>query len=134
MTDMKCPSCGGTDFVPYQFAEYVISEFKPHVDSFVCVNCGRVEFYARESDLKATVVNFKAKQEREAKLAEEKARAEEKIRGYKKELEGLKAIVNDENQTVKTVKEAQARIIEIEKELEGLGAKKSARLWDRYYA
>ena len=123
MTDKKCPSCGGTDFVPYQFASYLATEFTPLVDTFACTKCGRVEFYARPDQLKGSIDKIKRDQELDAQIAEYDIKIQEKER----ELERLRAIANDENQTVKAVKEANERIFEVENEIRMLQAQKPCK-------
>lgn len=123
MATKKCPVCGCTELVPYQFAEYVISEFNPFMDAFMCADCGRIEFYAHENKRKKCIDNARAR------MAEEKDRTtqlldlEPQLAELKSELDRCNAIVNDENQTVKAVRDAESRALELSKEITNLEAK-----------
>ena len=118
MTDMKCPNCGCTDFENYSIghSECVEGRFISSVDAFVCANCGRVELYAKQD-----ILNQKrAQSQKQKEVDDECARIDAQIAAKKKELAELNSIVNDENQTVKAVKEAKERLIQVQNEINSL--------------
>ena len=112
---MKCPSCGGTKFVPYTFA-YILTEHQINADSFACIECGRIEFYAKQHFLDQILDEVEKRQ-----LAEEKnAYIESQIAFLQKRVDVLKAIIDDENQTVKTVRDSKEDLIKIQKQIDSL--------------
>ncbi len=117
MVTKKCPVCGCTELVPYQFAEYVISEFRPFMDAFMCADCGRIEFYAPEDRRKKCVETTRAKNAEEKEKAAQIELLESQLAELNAELERCKAIANDENQTVKAVREAEASIQELSEKI-----------------
>ncbi len=122
---MKCPNCNCEVFYKdtlmtggYCTEGGAWKPIEVHgcpVDAYICKNCGRIEFYSLEA-LKKHVAEDerKAKEETFIKAKEEK---KAKLLSEKKE---LSLIVNDENQTIKRVKEAQERLKKIESELQYL--------------
>ena len=119
---MKCPNCGCEDFYVDQLktggccteggAWEPIEVNGCPVVVYLCKKCGRIELYGPDSLAKHIEQDQeKAKKEAE-KIANEKRKA-----ALLKEKEELEAIVNDENQTVKTVRKATERLQRINEEL-----------------
>lgn len=112
---MKCPNCGKTEFEQMQLYEIYCTEggAKQLVESYVCMNCGRVELFMPQE-----LINEKIKQKRiaeERRQAEEnRKREEERLRNRMQELEQF---LQDENHTLKELKEAQRELTEIQDKL-----------------
>ena len=94
--------------------------FISDVDAFVCLKCGRVEFYAK----KEIVDKRLAEAERKKEIEAERERIDQEIALKQKELSKLEAVAKDENQTVKAVREAEERIAQVKKEIDILKAKR----------
>ncbi|MDY0236632.1 MAG: hypothetical protein RBR71_11410 [Gudongella sp.] len=123
MTEKKCLACGGTNLVPYSPCKVLTCGeigFDYLTESFACVNCGHIEFYAIQSKLDKQLEHNKKEEERK-KLA---AEYDKQIEAKKAELEKLRSIIADENQTVKAVKEAENKIVDVENEIRGLKSRK----------
>lgn len=121
MAEMKCPSCGGTEFVPYELAIGMAGEYEEQVDAFACMGCGRIEVYARKN-----ILDRKADQIRQAQRnQEERKEIDAEIAAKEKELEELKKIVGDENQTVKNVREAKEKMVEVQNRINVLRNRRS---------
>ena len=119
---MKCPSCGGTKFVPYGLAIGIAGEYEEQVDAFACMGCGRIEIYAREN-----ILDRKVDQIREAqRIQEERNEIDAEIALKEKELEELKKIIGDEDQTVKNVREAKEKMVEVQNRINVLKGRKSS--------
>lgn len=122
MADMKCPSCGGTEFVPYGLAIGMAGEYEEQVDAFACMGCGRIEVYA-----KTNILDRKVDQIRQAqRIQEERNEVDAEIAVKEKELEELKKIIGDENQTVKNVREAKEKMVEVQNRINVLRSRKSS--------
>ena len=115
MPERKCFFCGSTDLVYLPLFRISGLETSVHdnVDSWVCVDCGRIDLTAKPEQIKAILDSRKEKEQKDARLSE----IHREIAELNKEISDLKAVVADENQTVKAVKEASKRIPELEKEL-----------------
>ena len=105
----KCTVCGCTELVPMKFAELsgepgVFLELK--ADAFACVKCGHMEFFAKEAEIRNSIVQNEIRVETEQK----RAAAEKELAEAKAELEKAESIVNDETQEFKAIKAAQERI------------------------
>ncbi len=122
---MKCPNCGSQDFYSLNLendqnylegggGEVRISGFKLH--AYLCKKCGRIELYSTEG-----LSGIKAQEQK--RIEEEAAKeAKEKRKSFLlKEVERLQAIIEDENQTVRAVKQAEEEIEKARKELKELG-------------
>lgn len=121
MADMKCLPCGGSKFVPYTFA-CILTEHEIYADSFACVECGRIEFYAKQYILDSYLDQIKKRELAEGKNAQ----IESQIASLQKSIDALNLIINDENQTVKTVRESKEKLIEIQKQIDSLKKEKSS--------
>ena len=105
----KCTVCGCTDLVPMKFAELtgepgVFLELK--VDSFACVKCGHMEFFAKEAEIRNSIIQNDIRVESEQK----RSAAEKELAEARTELEKAESVVNDETQEFKAIKAAQERI------------------------
>ena len=118
MSGMKCPNCGGVEFGDYDIghSHCVEGQFISSVNAYVCLNGGRVELYAKQEILDQRMAKLKKEQE----AAAEATRINQQIEAKKQELEELRAIIDDENQTVKAVKEAQEKVNQVENEIRSL--------------
>ena len=105
----KCTVCGCTDLVPMKFAELTGEPgvfLEPKVDSFACVKCGHMEFFAKEAEIRNSIIQNDIRVEAEQK----RSAAEKELAEAKAELEKAESIVNDETQEFKAIKAAQERI------------------------
>lgn len=110
---MKCPNCGKTEFVPMDIVSILATEGRQIVDSFVCLNCGRVELFMPKELVDKRIEQIRVAEER--KQAEEKRKIErEKLT---KRMNNLLSFLDDENHTLKELKEAQLKLNEIQREL-----------------
>ena len=116
MSDRKCFFCGSADMVILPLFRISGLEISTHdyVDSYVCMDCGRMELTAKPEQLQAIRDSRRERERKDAELAD----IHERISSLNREIAELKLIVDDENQTVKAVKEAARRIPELEAELE----------------
>ncbi len=108
-----CPACRGV-LIPYKFAGHNKSEFRSLMDAFVCTDCRRIELYAPDDRFAESV---KAEEDRVKKFSSKVEKLHLQLKDLKEELERCKAIAADENQTVKAVREAEARIKELSEEI-----------------
>lgn len=119
---MKCTNCGGNEFI-----ECVISTdgmgvgdrvttSVSNASTFACRQCGHIEWYLSEQAFKAHDQREKQKTEYQAELA----KYEQKKRSLESEIERLRKIIADENQTVKAVNDAKAKLGDLEYELMNL--------------
>ena len=102
----RCANCGGTDFEITKIGDILATEGAIWVHSYVCTKCGHIELFDPDFDAFADYLNELAEQERQAKIAERQKKEEER----KQEMKRLEAIINDENSTVKQVREAQEKL------------------------
>ena len=119
---MKCPNCGCKDFYKDILktgiycteggSDQPIKVNGGSVIAYVCKNCARIEFYSEEALEKWVSLEKDKEQKEKDRIAFEN---EKNI--LLKEKKELELIVDDENQTVKNVKLAQTRLIELEKRL-----------------
>lgn len=112
---MKCPNCGKTEFEQMQLYEIYCTEggAKQLVQSYVCTNCGRVELYMPQELIKKRI--------EQKRVAEEKKQAEENRRHEEERLQKrmceLEKFLQDENHTLKELKEAQRELTAIQNKL-----------------
>lgn len=116
MAEKKCLMCGSTEFVPYTIASGMVGEYDNYVNGYACVNCGFIGLYAQEERLQMILRRNEEKLRRE----KEKDELQKQVNDLNAKLRELKAIVVDENQTVKAVKEAKGSIIHVENEIRQL--------------
>ncbi len=126
MTVKKCPSCGGTDFVPYNYATGMSGYFDNQSNSVACLNCGMIILYANPDVLQKRAEQYHKEQAEKAERDRQISELQVQIDAKKAELEQLNAIVIDENQTVKAVKDAHARIGPFENDIRNLESTKAS--------
>ncbi len=105
----KCTVCGCTDLVPMKFAELTGEPgvfLEPKVDSFACVKCGHMEFFAKEAEIRNSIIQNDIRVETEQK----RYAAEKELAEARTELEKAESVVNDETQEFKAIRAAQERI------------------------
>lgn len=112
---MKCPNCGKTEFEQMQLYEIYCTEggAKQIVQSYVCMNCGRVELFMPQESINKRIEQKRVAEERR-QAEENRKREEERLRNRMQELE---AFLQDENRTLKELKEAQRELIDIQDKL-----------------
>ncbi len=112
---MKCPNCGKTDFRQARLFDTCILEGyqKELFQAYACINCGRVEMYMPK-DWGAKVLA--SEKEAEAKRKQEETRLNEEKR-LRERMAELESFLQDENHTLKELKEAQKELMEIQDKL-----------------
>lgn len=122
MAEMKCPSCGGTDFVRYLVADEFGRKERPILgfDSFLCLTCGRVELYVDPGVLHS-VKERKEKAERTEKEIDE---IEKKIVSCYMEMKRLEKAVSEGDASVTD------RLAEVKKQIGELKSVKASLLFD----
>lgn len=103
---IKCSNCGGTDFKRTTIGTILATEGRFHVNAYACEACGHIELFAPESDRYAEELRRQEAIRREEEAQRRKQEEETK----QKRREELLKIINDENSTVKQVKEAQEEL------------------------
>lgn len=126
---MKCPNCGGQIFYEREITTngncteggawqpILLGSFQ--MMGFICKNCGRVEIYCPGSP-----ESFKKQEAAQKKAAEEEQTRQQRVEELNNRKKVLNAIVSDENQTVKAVREAKEELVRIDEELKVLNPKK----------
>lgn len=113
---MKCPNCGKTDFeqMPlYDISFATRGQAEQLVDSYVCMNCGRVELFMPQELIDRRIQQKRQEAERQKAEAERK-REGKRLRDRMQELEKF---LQDENNTLKQLKEAKKELDEIKTKL-----------------
>ncbi len=117
---MKCSVCGCNNLFEVRIIDSeILSGYgvvEQSVKSYACEKCGHVELYVSQEYLDKRNRQIRLKKEHEAKIAELK----QKIAAKESEIENIKKIISDENQTVKTVREAKEKLDKLESELQQL--------------
>ena len=122
MAEMKCPSCGGTDFVRY----LVDGEFGgkvrpiPDFDSFLCLSCGRVELYVDP----VVLDSVKKRKEKAERTKKEIDGIENKIVSCYMEMKRLEKEVSEGDASVTD------RLAEVRKQIGELKSVKASLLFD----
>ena len=108
MAERKCPFCGSTEFVDINLVQVsgLDIDTTQNVISTACVKCGHVDIVAKPEVIQKKLDTIKAKQEKDAKIFALNKRMGE----VKAEIERLKTIIADENQTVKEVNNAKEQL------------------------
>lgn len=112
---MKCPNCGRSEFEQMPLYEIYCTEggAQQLVQSYICLHCGRVELFMPQ-DLIKKRLEKKRLAEEQRQAAENRKREEERLRNRMQELE---TFLQDENHTLKELKEAQRELTEIQDKL-----------------
>ena len=100
---IKCSNCGGTKFERTTIGTILATEGCFHVNAYACEKCGHIELFVPESDSYAEEL----RRQEAIRRAEEAQRRKQEEEAKQKYREELLKIINDENSTVKQVKEAQ---------------------------
>ena len=105
----KCSNCGKADFEKTTIGEILRTEGYFSVNAYACTNCGHIELFDPDYDAFAEYLREQEELKKKALQEERDRKAAEKQQKIKK----LEAIVNDENSTVKQVREAQKQLNEL---------------------
>ena len=108
--------------MPYGLAIGMAGEYEEQVDAFACIECGRIEVYARRSILDRTIDQMRQAQ----RIQEERNEIDAEIAVKEKELDELKKIIDDENQTVKNVREAKEKMVGVQNRIDVLKRRRSS--------
>ena len=120
---LKCLYCGcEKEFVGVSLFDCWIAadagEIRQKVQVLACTECGFIQMFDADKVQVNSVLETRRKEE-EAKQRE--LERQEKIKKLNKEIADTKAIIGDENQTVKVVREAQEKLRRLEEQLSELG-------------
>jgi len=137
---MKCSACGHSQFYkltenPFTTevrgeVEVKVPEITP--DAFMCEQCGHVEFFVSnhlrlieiyKNDVEALQTKTKELQELKSKI---KSLRNESM-SFDEEISNIKKFISDENNTVKAIKEAEAKLALIAKNKRELLNKSTSR-------
>ncbi len=112
---MRCPNCGKTNFRRAKLFDTCILEGyqKELFQAYACINCGRVEIYMPE-DWGAKILAIEKATEDKRKQEEDRQKEEKQLRERMVELE---MFLQDENHTLKELKDAQRELTEIQDKL-----------------
>ncbi|MBR2019452.1 MAG: hypothetical protein IKA05_03555 [Clostridia bacterium] len=112
---MKCTQCGNDKLFRTKLEGPTDDGYWNSVDfvPFVCDKCGHVEFYVSQEVLEKYVI----KQKEDIAEADFNTEKNEKIERIILEIQKLKVLIADENNTVKEVKEAKESLAIKEREL-----------------
>jgi len=118
MAEKKCTACGSTDLSKVDMVHLlgIILEggrSKEMPDSYACNICGHIDLYAQTMTLDRCQAANKAKAEKDAEVE----RLKKALEGLRAEEQNLNAIISDENQTVKTVRQAEADLNDVRKRI-----------------
>lgn len=108
---IKCQNCGGTEFKPTKIGELLYpSRF--WINAYACQNCGHIELFDPKLDLYAKQL----REEKEEQILQEKLEHQKRVEIRQQRINELNEIINNDDSTVRQVKEAQ-------KELEDLNSR-----------
>lgn len=109
---MKCPVCGGTNLVPYKFADHALTA-QSFMDAFACVRCGRIEFYAREDTLKRCISDTVRLMAADRESSNKSNNLKAQLTDLKKELEHCVERSKNDDLTDDEAKELEGRILDL---------------------
>jgi len=112
---MKCGMCGNNELVFYGCVCGADNQplFGKAAKTYICKKCRHVEWFADES----TIEQAAAEEQKNAEHCKKMEEYESERAKLEKEIEQLRKIVADENQTVKRVREAELELVEAETKL-----------------
>lgn len=114
---MKCLNCGGTVFEEMPLYECRIlctsGDILQIVESYVCMNCGRVELRMPQALIDRKKEGMRAEAEH---LRAEEARKQEEMR-LRARVEELEGILQDDGRTLKELREVQAELTALQDRL-----------------
>ena len=126
---MKCLNCGGTNLQP--FSAFRGQYLEVDVHSYLCVDCGHVEFFAsaRARELVGEKLNLQKQmnteiQAREEKIAELESTLEplrEQLNLFQEEVLKLRRASENENITVRQQKDLLAELEAAKQKMESIG-------------
>ena len=117
---MKCTNCGNETFFETKILDNHVLATEGYVAqtvrSYACLQCGHIELFVSQNDIDA----YNEEQAKKKKEQDEKNKLAVEIENQEKNIIELRKLINDENQTVKTVKEAKANLELAERKLNDL--------------
>ena len=102
----KCSNCGKADFEKTTIGEILRTEGYFSVNAYACTNCGHIELFDPDYDAFADYLREQEELRKKALKEEYEKKEAERL----KKIEELKVIINDENSTVKQVREAKEKL------------------------
>jgi len=115
---MKCTNCGSHELVrcgiPSEGGGELVSV--RNAETYACKQCRHVEFFLLETEIQAIAVREK----KQADYEDQVKQYEQKKAALQKQIDELRRVVSDENQTVKAVNEAKEKVMQLENELRNL--------------
>ena len=108
---INCSNCGSTNFTHTSIGEILATEGHFNVNAYACLKCGHIELFSPALDAYAKQEREKLAQKKQLEEQERKRKEEE----WNNRVKELNDIINNEDSTVRQVKEAKA-------ELEKIGA------------
>lgn len=103
---IKCQNCGGTNFKPTSIGTILATEGEFSVNAYACQRCGHIELFEPRLDMVAKQICEERKAQRQQ--AELERKKVEEIRQQK--IKKLNEIINNEDSTVRQVKEAKKEL------------------------
>lgn len=107
---MKCVNCGGTEFFETKILNDQVLKTEGYVEqtvqAFACLKCGRVQLYVPQKTIDEYLTREQEKKAKEIEMHE----LEQAITAAVERIRALEAVIEDEEQTVKTVNEAKAEL------------------------
>jgi len=128
---MKCSSCGKEDFEEVLLDirlrsvvgayQYDTDDFGPnrfrYVHSYVCKNCGHIEFFYDLDALRKADHEQEKRQEQAAQLRVELENKKNQLEADAQELERLEFVMKHQNQTIREARETKSKINALNKEM-----------------
>ena len=106
MEFIKCQNCGKTDFKQTTIGRIIATEGHFTVNAYACQNCGHIDLFEPSLDSYAKYLRDKEEKKRKQEALKQQKKEEER----KARIAELKKIIEDENSTVKQVREANAEL------------------------
>lgn len=103
---IKCSNCESKDFERTQIGIILATEGHFYVNAYACTKCGHVELFEPNHDAFADYLREQEALRKKALKEEYEKKETERL----KKIEELKVIINDENSTVKQVREAKEKL------------------------
>lgn len=117
---MKCSICGCKNLFEISIIDNQVLRTEGYVAqtvlSYACEDCGHIELYASQEMIDKHKGTKRFEQERKMKLAD----INKEIATVNENINKIKTIIVDENQTVKTVNESKKKLNELESTLKKL--------------
>ena len=127
---IKCTNCGKSNFSIFCFSfktgccECIGTEheaYNENIEPYACEECGRIELFSNKSNQQTLYEEAQFEKEKLEHASKTEQIKKEKS-SLEKQINELKKLVNDDNQTVKVVNEAKQQLDKLEKRLHGLSA------------